>query len=200
MRHPSKLRPLSSWSWLTGPARRRTCSIAHVGPSRIAGTVVGVLVVALAVGACSREAGDTEASGEAGNTEAADTEAADTEGADGAAPDPPSCDRLVVFEDEDWEHREAVDLPEDPGPLFDGEARIDWYAEFERFRAAGGGVTVGTNLRLSGHGVGIDEFRRALAPLELRPGSGSSAGCSPGRAVPARDRTSLPCRSATATR
>lgn len=62
----------------------------------------------------------------------------------------PGCSRFVVLDDPGWEKREAIDLPEEPGPLFD-EPALDWYSEQERFTALGGGVTDSADLRFSGH-------------------------------------------------
>lgn len=77
------------------------------------------------------------------------------------------CDRFVLFENEDWDLREAIDRqPEDAA--LPGDPDLDWYSEFERFVPSSDDLTEGVSLVISGHAVAADELRRQLTNVELR--------------------------------
>ena len=74
-----------------------------------------------------------------------------------------------VFAAPDWEFREAVDYPDDLGPLEAVEPTLDWFAEHERLTPSADGQTVeGVSLRLSGHDASLDEQRSELVGADLR--------------------------------
>jgi hypothetical protein len=76
--------------------------------------------------------------------------------------------RYFGFADPRWEFREAVDYPDDRGPLNPAEATLDWYAEHERLTPTADQQSVeGVSLRISGHGAGLDEQRVELAGIDL---------------------------------
>ena len=106
-----------------------------------------IVVVALVMGAC----------GDAGDQIAASSSTSCGSG-----------DRYFVFQDPEWEPKEAVDYPEDLGPLAAIEPDLDWYAESERFVPLTDPSTVeGQNLRLSGHEAGLDEHAAQLLDADL---------------------------------
>lgn len=75
----------------------------------------------------------------------------------------------VVFDDAAWTFKEAVDYPEDLGPLAAVESSLDWYGEYERFVPGDDLSTVeGLRLRLSGHLVAIDDHRSELTGATMR--------------------------------
>jgi len=73
------------------------------------------------------------------------------------------CGRFVVFDEPAWDFLEAVDYPEDLGSFGEIEPGLDWYSEFERIEpAADGASSEGVSLRISGHSIGLAEFRREM--------------------------------------
>lgn len=67
------------------------------------------------------------------------------------------------FEGPDWEFREAVDYPQDLGPVAAVEPSLDWYSEHERFVPTSDPDTVeGQSLRMSGHGAALEEHAEEL--------------------------------------
>lgn len=87
-----------------------------------------------------------------------------TVGADSSS----DCTRFFVLDDPGWDFHEAIDYPEDLGPLGAVEPSLDWYAEFERLIPSADGQSVeGVSLRLSGHDVGVETFRAELVGFEL---------------------------------
>lgn len=97
---------------------------------------------------------------------------------------PSECTRFVLFDDADWDFHEAVDYPED-GVLV-GDPGLDWYSEFEKVEPALDGSAEGTSLRISGHAVGLTEFRREFisdATLEEREGADGLTLVSPANEV-----------------
>lgn len=105
------------------------------------------MVVALAIAACGDEADQV------------------------ASKPPTTCesgDRYFVFQDSAWELKEAVDYPDDLGPLASTEPDLDWYAESERFvPLADSSAVEGQSLRLSGHRSGLDQYAAQLLGADL---------------------------------
>jgi hypothetical protein len=109
--------------------------------------VISIVVVTLAIGACGDEA---------------DHVASTSSTACGSG------DRYFVFQDSAWELKEAVDYPDDLGPLASTEPDLDWYAESERFvPLADSSIIEGQNLRLSGHESGLDDHAAQLLGADL---------------------------------
>lgn len=84
-------------------------------------------------------------------------------GSDGGVGDdeklPASCARFLLFDNEDWELKEAVDYPQDLGRLGEVDPGIDWYSEFERFVPLEDGTgEQGLSLRLTGYSVPLSEI------------------------------------------
>ncbi len=72
---------------------------------------------------------------------------------------PASCSRFLLFDNEDWELKEAVDYPQDLGPLGEVDPGMDWYSEFERFTPLEDGTgEQGLYLRLTGYSVALKEI------------------------------------------
>lgn len=100
------------------------------------------------------------------------------EGGDDSAGDDASsdCTRFVLLDEADgWEFREAVDYPEDLGDFGSSVGpTLDWYAEYERLDPAADGQSVeGVSLVLSGHDVGLAEFRSRHLGGELEERQGA---------------------------
>lgn len=110
------------------------------------------------------------------------------DGGDGVGgSDASDCGRFVVFDEPAWELLEAIDYPEDVGALGVGEPGLDWYSEFQRVEpAAADGSAEGVSLRISGHTVGLAEFRRGMIggdALQERQGAEGPTLVSPGTDV-----------------
>lgn len=76
--------------------------------------------------------------------------------------------RYFVFEDPEWEFREAVDYPPDLGLLEAGQPSLDWYVEHARIvPTSDPGTTEGQHLSISGHEAGIADHARELVGAEL---------------------------------
>lgn len=129
--------------------------------------IATVLLAAAQLAGCSGEDGDD--AHVSGSTPCADDR--------GAGP-------YFLFEHHDWQFQDAIDHPDDPGPLEEVEPSLDWSAQYERFTPSAGGSSVeGVSLRLSGHDAALAEHQhelRGFEPDELEiDGAPALAGIGP---------------------